>query len=200
LVGAIRTGKDSVANFLIETRGFEQIAFADQIKEEFGISNADFEAAKIAGNIEQLREELWAFSAKKKEENPTYFIDKVIDRAMSSDKSVIITDIRTQDELDSFLKIESGITPRVYWVKGRLEQENINGCLAGSKLSEKMIVDYMEKYDIRCIFNNAKGLFGFYQWLDTFFFVQDIRDLWEKKYPYVMSYVSHFEVRQKGVV
>jgi len=64
LVGAMRTGKDSVANFLIETRGFKQIAFADQIKEEFGISKEDFEAAKIAGNIEELRSTDFAFSSK----------------------------------------------------------------------------------------------------------------------------------------
>ena len=35
LVGAVRSGKDSVANFLVETRGFVPLAFADQIKEEF---------------------------------------------------------------------------------------------------------------------------------------------------------------------
>lgn len=206
LIGAMRTGKDSVANFLTETRGFGQIAFADQIKEEFGISKADFEAAKIAGNIEELRNKLWAFSAEKKKADPEYFIKKVLEKAINMKESVIITDIRTIEEFNAFLAITGNTPSRMYWIKGQLENEiDNNGCLAGSKLSEKMIVDYMfsedEKYDIRCIFNNENGLFRFYQYLEKFFFVEDIKDIWERhksSNTEVPCYVNQFEVRQKG--
>jgi len=205
LVGAMRTGKDSVANFLTETRGFKQMAFADQIKEEFGISKADFEAAKIAGNIEELRDRLWAFSADKKKDDPEYFIKKVIDKAIGWEDPVIITDIRTSEEFSAFLHIEAQQPKRVYWVRGNFEPEfDENRCLAGSKLPEDMVANCMgpgSKYDLRCIHNEKRGLYGFYQQLDRFFFLEDIQDIREHK---VLSgnidlYVNQFEVRQKGV-
>src|SRR5690242_14178452 len=102
LIGAPRSGKDTVANYLQETRNFGAMAFADKIKEEFGISKEDFEAAKIAGNIEDLRKKLWDFSAVKKKIDPLYFIKKVMDEANSYQKSTVITDIRTLDELEAF--------------------------------------------------------------------------------------------------
>lgn len=205
LVGAMRVGKDSVANFLTETRGFQQIAFADQIKEEFGISAADFEAAKIAGNIEELREKLWKFSAQKKKEDPEYFIKKVIEKSLNSEGSVVITDIRTPEEMSAFLNIKSNNVNRIYWVRGSFEHEfDKNGCLAGSKLPEKMFANYMgptSEYDLRCILNKKEGLYGFYRQLDHFFFMEDMRDIWEVEClnkEHIALYADQFEVRQKG--
>jgi len=204
LVGAMRTGKDSVANFLIETRGFKQMAFADQIKEEFGISKADFEAAKIAGNIEELREKLWAFSAEKKKNDPEYFIKKVIDKAIDWEDPVIITDIRTPEELSAFLHMKSS-NKRIYWVRrGSVQEFDENRCLAGSKLPEDMVANCMSpssEYDLRCIQNDKMGLYEFYQYLDRFFFMEDITDIWNDPVlkGNICLYVDQFEVRQKGV-
>ena len=210
LVGAMRTGKDSVANFLTETRGFKQIAFADQIKEDLGISKEDFEAAKIAGNIEELRTKLWAFSAQKKKNDSYYFIRKVIEKAVNSDESVIITDIRTPEELAAFLHMELNKythLKRIYWVRGQEENEfDENRCLAGSKLPESTIANYISpglpEYDVRMVFNQKQsGLYSFYQQLDRFFFCEDIRDIWEDKEARwrIWNYIDQFEVRQKGI-
>ncbi len=204
LVGAMRTGKDSVANFLIETRGFKQMAFADQIKEEFGISKADFEAAKIAGNIEELRKRLWTFSAEKKKNDPKYFIKKVIDKAENDEDSIIITDIRTPEEFSAFLHMEARLK-RVYWVRrSSIAEFDEDKCLAGSKLPEDMVANCMSpssKYDLRCIQNDRRGLYEFYQYLDRFFFMEDITDIWNE--PMLKSnvhlYIDQFEVRQKGI-
>lgn len=208
LVGAIRTGKDSVANFLIETRDFKRMAFADQIKEEFGISKADFEAAKIAGNIEELREKLWAFSAAKKKDDPLYFIKKVIDKARSHEGSVIITDIRTEEELSSFFDIDLGLSQhlkRVYWVKGDFEQEvDDKGRLNGSKLLRSQVTKCQSIYntgyrDLRCIYNDEPGLYRFYQYLDKFFFTEDIEDIWNNPVlkGNVRGYLDQFEIKVK---
>lgn len=203
LVGAIRTGKDSVANFLSETRGFIQIAFADQIKEEFGISLEDFEAAKIAGNIEELRDKLWTFSAEKKKEDPNYFIKKVIEKAEKSEQSVIITDIRTDEELGAFHDIDSRIK-RVYWIRGDIEKEvDGNGFLDNSKLKRNIIVNCLMSpvslYDTRCIYNDKKGLYAFYRQLDRYFFHEDIEDIRNDAVlsNNVRKYTDQFEIKLK---
>ena len=203
LIGGMRVGKNEVANFLTETRGFEQLAFADQVKDEFGISKCDFEAAKIAGNIEELRNKLWSFSAEKKKNDPEYFIKKVIKRAMDSNKSVVITDIRTPEEFNALLSIKNS---RIYWVHdssfngGEFDENHL---LSGSKLPEKMIVDYacLEeiKYKIESIFNNKSGLYSFYKYLDKFFFMEDTKDiLGEPDIKTLSIYINQFDIRLKG--
>ena len=202
LIGGTRVGKNSVADFLSETRGFVQMAFADQIKEEFGISLEDFEDAKIAGNIEELRDKLWAFSAEKKKEDPNYFIKKVVRKAEKSEQSVIITDIRTEEELAAFYNINSRIK-RVYWVRGDCEKEIDENCLLdNSKLRLDIITNCLgqtSEYDMRCIYNDKKGLYAFYRQLDRYFFHEDIEDMWSEE---ILSnnmrrYTDQFEIKLK---
>jgi hypothetical protein len=203
LIGRLRVGKDAVANFLTENRNFTQMAFADQIKDEFGISKEDFEAAKIAGNIEELRNKLWNFSAEKKKNNSRYFIDKVINRAEVSKNSIIITDIRTPEEFQAFSDINA-ILKRIYWVKCEcLEDFDRNGYLVGSKLPKNMIIEFMKhkKSQLRYIYNNKNGLYNFYKYLDKFFFAEDLIDLYNHpEYENnIHLYIDNFEVRQKGI-
>lgn len=206
LVGAPRTGKNEVARFLEETRGFEQIAFADQIKEEFGISKEDFEAAKIAGNIKELRDKLWAFSAEKKKDDPLYFVRKVIQKALNSENSVVITDIRTPEELASFLHMESDVMRRIYWTRvedEEFEEFDENNCLTDSKLPQSVLANCgspSSEYDFEWILNEMKGLYSFYRSLDNLFFLNDLQDIWGHKTLRGNSilYVNQFEVRQKG--
>lgn len=201
LIGAPRAGKDSVAQFLQETREFEPIAFADRIKEEFGISKEDFEAAKIAGNIDSLREQLWAFSAEKKKDDPLYFINLVIRDTLANQDSVVITDIRTPEELKAVQSVG-----RVYWVSRVIQgDQDESGRLIGSKLDFDDLVDQLHKRsNIRLINNKYKGLFSFYKDLDKFFFMEDIMDLSDspsdkyhkqEKRGAMMSYMEQFEVR-----
>lgn len=203
LLGATRTGKDSVANFLSETRDFAQIAFADQIKEEFGISKEDFEVAKIAGNIEELRNKLWTFSAKKKKEDPKYFIKKVIKKANQSEQSIIITDIRTEEELVAFYNIESRIK-RVYWVRGDFEKETDDkGRINGSEFFRSAIANQQMTYSaengMRAIYNDKNGLYAFYQELDKFFFAEDVEDIWNDTVLRcnIRTYLNQFEIKLK---
>lgn len=201
LIGAPRVGKDSVARFLEETRDFKTVAFADRIKEEFGISKEDFEAAKIAGNIEELRERLWAFSAEKKKADPLYFINLVINDTLAREHSTVITDIRTPEELEAVQRIG-----RVYWVSHTTQgDEDENGMLHGSKLDyDDIMYQLHKKSTIRLIDNDNRGLFGFYKRLNKFFFMEDIMDLSDspsdryqkqEKRGVMISYMKQFEVR-----
>lgn len=201
LVGAPRAGKDSVAKFLEETREFKAVAFADRIKEEFGITKEDFEAAKIAGNIEELRDRLWEFSAQKKKVDPLYFINLVVNDTLASEHSTVITDIRTQEELEAVQSIG-----RVYWVSHVARgDEDESGMLCGSKLNFNNLMNQLHKEStIRLINNDDRGLFRFYKRLDKFFFMEDIMDLSDspsdkyhkqEKRGAMMSYMEQFEVR-----
>lgn len=200
LIGAPRVGKDSVAQFLQESRGFKPMAFADRIKEEFGVTNEDFEAAKIAGNIEELRDKLWDFSAEKKRINPRYFIDLVTESIKETSDSVVVTDIRTQDELEAVTEVGG----RIYWVRKGLESKG-DGLLLGSKLFLSFLHDEAEKGNIRVIYNEVIGLYRFFQYLENYFFQEDTMDLSDSPYDKqtdekrrtMLSYLGQFEVRSR---
>lgn len=212
LVGPPRAGKDVVANFLVETRDFKKLAFADRIKTEFGISKEDFEAAKIAGNIEELRTRLWDFSAKKKAEDPEYFIRLVMEEAVKSEESVVITDIRTEDEFNALFKYSPAeIITRVYAVFPVSGEVFRNKTMLGSKLTADWYFEAFESDTIRLLENyTSEGLYAFHKRLDKYFFTEDIMDLPESQDDYyhkridnkqwrsmVSHYVSQFEVRQR---
>lgn len=170
LVGAPRAGKDVVAKFLQETRNFDVLAFADKIKEEFGISKEDFEAAKISGDIKSIRKELWAFSDRKKAEDPMYFINKVVEQANLSNNSVVVTDVRTPEELNALNKCGA----RIYLVyKSGNSVYNDDNLIPESKISRSDL----ESCSPIKLKNPNMGLYNFYKELDKFFFVEDLMDL-----------------------
>ena len=177
LLGVPRSGKNTVAKYLQESRNFATMAFADKIKEEYGITKEDFEAAKITGDIEKLRQDLWDFSASKKKKEPLYFIDKVIKDALNLTQSVIITDIRTINELDCFLAIP--VNKRIYWIiRGMLKNQfNESNILKGSKLKEIDIFKGTRKPFIYMLKNNFNGSYKLIKYLEQFFFKEDIIDL-----------------------
>jgi len=208
LIGAPRSGKDSVAKFLEETRGFVSLAFADQIKDEFGISKEDFEAAKIAGNIEELRQKLWDFSAKLKQQDPLHFIRSVMQKAARLEKSVVITDIRTEDELNSFYGLEktNDMIRRVYYVTTSAAGNFSGDVLAGSKLPMALLCKYAQagsEAEMYCLSNHRQdGLFYFHQELDQFFFREDVKDLLHNsaEKEIVENYLFQYDVRQERKV
>lgn len=199
LVGASRTGKDSVANYLVETRGFEKLAFADQIKEEFGISKEDFEAAKISGDIDQIRRDLWEFSASKKKDNPEYFISKITEKANDSKNSIVITDARTKEEVNAVLLNKNIISStRAYWVK----KDNItnfkNEILCGAQLTKQDLQRYDEELGIQVINNSCNGLYYFYKHLDKYFFYEDLKYLFGfSKYNEIQHYINQFDIKER---
>lgn len=218
LLGAPRSGKDTVAKYLQESRNFVAFAFADKIKEEYGISKEDFEAAKITGDIERLRQELWDFSAKKKLEDPQYFIRLVMEEATNTKESVVITDIRTEDEFYALFQYSpAGILTRVYNVNYDMEKYKDDYRLTGTKISRNFYCNQKIALGrIRQIDNKEPGLFNFYRKLEEFFFKEDIMDLcgpsdtdvpkqtsdnqtfniegWRST---VSAYISQFDIREK---
>ena len=185
LIGAPRSGKDTVARYLQESRNFASMAFADKIKEEYGVSKEDFETSKITGEIDRLRKELWDFSAEKKKDDPEYFIRLVMEETAKIERSVVITDIRTEDEFNALFEyLPADITKRVYIVRESVETwEKINkGCpgeykIKDSKISKDFFCRQITKQRIRRIDNDRNGLYKFYLYLSNFFFKEDIMDL-----------------------
>jgi len=209
LIGAPRSGKDVVGQYLQESRNFVSLAFADKIKEEYGISKEDFEAAKITKEINKLRQELWDFSAQKKKEDPNYFIELVINQALSLKTSVVITDIRTEDEFNALLKCSPNIIARVYMVQYTDSEVFKNGIMLGSELGSEWYYNTYQKGAIRHIDNyKSEGLYKFYNRLENFFFKEDIMDLGpsDKTVDYenytkwrstISRYISQFDIREK---
>jgi len=205
LISMPRGGKDTVANYLKETRDFVTMAFADQIKDEFGISKSDFEAAKIAGNIEILRKKLWEFSAQKKEIDPMYFIKKVMDNAIDSKNSTVITDIRTVEEMSAFFNYrKDNCLRRIYLIHNTAyENDDKDGFIIGTKISANIDRDYSKYADeFRTILNTNDGLFDFLCALDKFFFAEDVVDLlpanvdkfrWRSS---VSDYLDQFDIKR----
>lgn len=185
LIGAPRSGKDTVAKYLQESRNFASMAFADKIKEEYGISKEDFETAKITGEIDRLREELWNFSANKKKEDPEYFIRLVMEETAKIERSIVITDIRTEDEFNALFKyLPANIIKRVYMIGDSADAwESIDGDFCNYKIKDSKISkefycnQWIVKQRIRCIDNKRNGLYKFYLYLNNFFFKEDIMDL-----------------------
>jgi hypothetical protein len=196
-IGAQRSGKDTVAEYLHETRGFTVLAFADQIKEEFGISRDDFESAKLTGQIERLRQELWDFSAGIRKDDPNHFIRGVIEKVEAASESVIVTDIRTMDEL--LAMCGCSIPAKVYWVHGR-EGDLDNGMIAGSKLpyTSPTYDTFIATGRLKNIENSKSGLYHFYQQLDQYFFREDVLDLSGKEQDHLRDYLNQFYVSQRG--
>ena len=114
LIGAPGAGKDDVvAHVLVDRYGFKRFAFADRIKEcyydHIGITEEYFKSMRGTPREQEIRDGLWAFSdAKRAEHGPLYFIDDVINDAKLY-QNVVITDIRTEDELTEVSKIADDI-------------------------------------------------------------------------------------------
>lgn len=179
LLGAPRAGKDSVAKYLQESRNFVAMAFADKIKEEYGLNKGDFEAAKISGDIDKLRQDLWNFSASKKKNDPLYFIRQVLEEASRCTNQVVITDIRTPEELNAFFSYGEH-KKRAYIVYRDILNEDFgkkDNILFGSKIDLNTINNY-KKLDLMIgIRNSYDSLYHFMRYLDSFFFKEDVMDL-----------------------
>ena len=183
LIGKPRSGKDEVARFLQENRGFTRMAFADKIKGEMGISPEDFEKAKITGEIDKLRQDLWDFSASKKKDDPLYFVKQVMQEAYDCSTSVIITDIRTMDEFDGFFEVQPTscymnnreMFKRTFVVcRGKWREQFVNKVLPESEFTEDFLWKHFAKEKI--IFNDKDSLYELYRSLELLFFKEDILD------------------------
>jgi len=194
LLGGLRVGKDTVAKYLQESRNFVSMAFADKIKEEFGISKKDFELAKITGKIDQLRQDLWDFSAKKKEKDPEYFIKGLVSDALEKEESVVITDIRTPEELSAVKNIGN----MIYLVTRQLLNFSESTYIEGSKLNTKQDIESLYMRDeLRVLSNHADSSYKFIYKLEKFFFKENLLDLHVfGNSKSLENYIDQFDIRE----
>lgn len=106
LVGPLGAGKDTMAQHLVERHGFRRFAFADEIKRNYyaanGYSEEQFKAARGTPLEEEIRAGLWQYSDRiKREKGPLYFINIVVGAICDCPQPVVVTDIRTREELDA---------------------------------------------------------------------------------------------------
>jgi len=163
LIGAPRSGKSLIGNFLLEKKGFKQFAFADQVKKDFfsisDYSEEDFEWAKrYNNNLEQeIRKSLWDYSDDMKKENGKfYFIRPVVDKIKDYNGDVIVTDIRTLDEMNALIDIGAKL---IVISRSDLEENMIRG----TRIPYRDIVKFAK-------FNNCfKNLKDLYKNFEIFF-------------------------------
>lgn len=110
LVGPLGAGKDTVAKHLVDRHGFRRFAFADEIKRNYyaanGYSDEQFKASRGTDLEERIRAGLWQYSDRvKREKGPLYFINIVVGAIRDCPDPVVVTDIRTTDELAAMRSI-----------------------------------------------------------------------------------------------
>lgn len=148
LIGAPGSGKDIIAGYLEQT-GFKKLAFADQIKEEYykvsGFTESEFKT-RNKDVEERIRKGLWAYSDKMRQEHgDLYFITPVIETAKSY-KEVVISDIRTVDELKEFSNIGNPIV-----IIRDFNHEGCNGTIPETRIK----------------FSDVVGVPVFFNWSDS---------------------------------
>jgi dephospho-CoA kinase len=93
------SGKDTVADYLIESYGFEKIAFADRIYDV---------ARDYFGMTYKNRDLLQKIGQKFREIRPTIWIDLTMDKAVNMD-ACVISDLRQSNEYS--IALENGFLP-----------------------------------------------------------------------------------------
>lgn len=105
LIGAPASGKDVLADFLVEERGFRRFAFADRVKEgyyaESGYNESKFKAFRGTELEQDIRRGLWEYSDRmRKQHGELYFVMPVIADIDRSLQPAVVSDVRTPEELE----------------------------------------------------------------------------------------------------
>jgi len=100
----MRAGKDMVADWLTEHRNFKRFAIADRIKTAYfafiGYSADKFEKDKGTLRGQEIRAGLWEYSdCIKAHYGERVFIDHLLEKVEKCDKNVVVTDVRTPQEV-----------------------------------------------------------------------------------------------------
>jgi hypothetical protein len=141
LSGYAQTGKDTIADYLIEKYGFTRVAFADPIREALYKLNPKVRISDAAGvsvahavdnmgweEVKKLssdtRELLQRFGTEVGREmfGENFWVEKAIEKARGYDK-VVFTDVRYPNELEAILRA-SGTVWRV--IKSDVKAVNLH--------------------------------------------------------------------------
>jgi hypothetical protein len=122
LMGYARSGKDTIAKFLVSRLGFKRISFADTLKEdlneffkvqvwedlqnkgiEIKFEDVDFLNPCDSETKEILRPYMIWFGEKMKELNgPHHWTNRAFSKIVENDQKLVITDVRRKNELEIF--------------------------------------------------------------------------------------------------
>jgi hypothetical protein len=148
LIGAPNSGKDVIADFLVENKGFRKYAFADRIKKEYyatsGYSEAQFKNSRGTELEQTIRNGLWRFSDEKRNKyGNLYFIMPIIQDIVNCQSPVVVSDVRTPDEFDQLNKIGSIMIHIL--IKNSISGEYI----PGTRLETRMVclLKFYNNYD-----------------------------------------------------
>lgn len=138
IIGAPGAGKDTLANYLVENKGYIRLAFADQIKKEYyavsGYTEEQFKSRD--GEEKVIRDGLWSYSAEMKEKNGwDYFIKPVMNVIERAPHPVVITDIRTFSEWNAALS-----NTRTFMVLRNPKRELAGSVLLGTEIKLSSIM------------------------------------------------------------
>jgi dephospho-CoA kinase len=105
LIGAPGAGKDVLAEFLVKSKSFKHFAFADKVKKGYyaisGFSEEQFKTSRGTELEQTIRKGLWEFSDQmRRKYGDLYFITPVIQEMVACQQSVVVSDVRTADELE----------------------------------------------------------------------------------------------------
>lgn len=115
LSGYMRSGKDVVGKYLVDSYGFQRYAFADMLKDEaasmYNIDRSSLDSQegkmKMLHNGKSAREILIEHGQQRRSENIDYWVERVADRiANDRCENVVITDWRFPNEYIRFLEHE----------------------------------------------------------------------------------------------
>lgn len=154
LSGYARTGKDTVADILVETYGFRRIAFADKLKAVAYDLNPFIHGG--GGGMRRLQAEVNDFGWEKAKERPEVrrilqalgqavrenvgtqvWVDAALD-ALADDQPAVITDVRYPNEAGA-VRARGGIVVRVL----RLGVTAVNDHVSESAMDDPALWDYV---------------------------------------------------------
>lgn len=148
LVGPMRAGKDMVADWLTENKGFKRFAIADRIKTAYfafiGYSAEKFEQDKGALKGQEMRAGLWEYSdCIKAHYGERVFIDHMLEEAGGCGRNVVVTDVRTAQEMSAMTSFGA----RLVLVTRGEAYDSPDSLIAGSRLKIRQLPEDTIRFD-----------------------------------------------------
>ncbi len=158
LCGYARTGKDTVANVLVQEYGFERIAFADPIREllfelnplvngvrlQEMVKDYGWEITKSQMEVRRLLQDLGVGARKVFGEN--FWVEQAL-KKVRLDKNYVIPDVRFRNEVNAIKQIPSKIwrvkRSGVVAVNSHISEHDLDNYEADTTLLNEGPIEYL---------------------------------------------------------